>query len=93
MQSLAAAVVGPLFCCKLCTVYSALLCLQENGTGEKEPVHFDPFPDLPADFGPEVPDEGIDGLLFVSSTAVARGQLSAQQVLHVKLPCCTWCWL
>lgn len=26
---------------------------------------FDPFPDLPADFGPEVPDEGIDGLLRV----------------------------
>ncbi|WIA31843.1 hypothetical protein OEZ86_002709 [Tetradesmus obliquus] len=27
---------------------------------------FDPFPDLPADFGPEVPDEGIDGLLRVA---------------------------
>eukprot|EP00879_Flechtneria_rotunda_P003265 GHRR01003490.1.p1 GENE.GHRR01003490.1~~GHRR01003490.1.p1 ORF type:complete len:766 (+),score=335.12 GHRR01003490.1:402-2699(+) len=27
---------------------------------------FDPFPDLPADFGPEVPDEGIDGYLRVA---------------------------
>jgi len=41
--------------------------LQEAGKGEREPVHFDPFPDLPADFGPEVPDEGIDGLLLVGS--------------------------
>lgn len=42
-----------------------MLYPQEDGKGEKEPVHFDPFPDLPADFGPEVPEEGIDGLLLV----------------------------
>lgn len=41
--------------------------LQEAGDGDKE-VHFDPFADLPADFGPEVPDEGVDGLLFVSAS-------------------------
>lgn len=47
-----------------------MLHAQEAGKGEKEPVHFDPFPDLPADFGPEVPDEGIDGLLFVSDASI-----------------------
>jgi hypothetical protein len=30
-----------------------------------EDFTFDPFPDLPADFGPDVPEEGIDGLLLV----------------------------
>jgi hypothetical protein len=46
---------------------------QEDGKGEKEPVHFDPFPDLPADFGPEVPEEGIDGLLLVRGSICAGG--------------------
>ncbi|GBF89625.1 hypothetical protein Rsub_02343 [Raphidocelis subcapitata] len=27
---------------------------------------FDPFPDLPADFGPEIPEEGIDGYLLMA---------------------------
>jgi hypothetical protein len=35
---------------------------------------FDPFPDLPADFGPEVPDDGIDGLLRVS-TAICSNNI------------------
>lgn len=26
---------------------------------------FDPFPDLPADFGPSIPDDGIEGYLRV----------------------------
>lgn len=37
-----------------------------NPLPQTEDFTFDPFPDLPADFGPEVPDEGIDGLLLVS---------------------------
>lgn len=45
---------------------------QEDGRGEHEPVHFDPFPDLPADFGPEVPDEGIDGLLLVRTSEMQQ---------------------
>lgn len=57
---------------------SALCMLQEAGDGDKE-VHFDPFADLPADFGPEVPDEGVDGLLFVSASwdtvAASQGTL------------------
>lgn len=50
--------------------------LQEAGDGDKE-VHFDPFADLPADFGPEVPDEGVDGLLFVSAGAHTWQQVKA----------------
>jgi hypothetical protein len=32
---------------------------------QTEDYTFDPFPDLPADFGPEIPEEGVDGLLLV----------------------------
>lgn len=51
----------------VCVHRPAVCTLQEAGKGEQPPVHFDPFPTLPADFGPEVPDEGIDGLLLVSA--------------------------
>lgn len=51
--------------------------LYEPGAGGGEPVHFDPFPDLPADFGADVPDEGLDGLLLVADPEDACSPLRA----------------
>ncbi|KIZ01893.1 hypothetical protein MNEG_6073 [Monoraphidium neglectum] len=41
-----------------------------------EDFTFDPFPDLPADFGPEIPDDGVDGLLLMADPEDACGQFT-----------------
>eukprot|EP00878_Enallax_costatus_P019334 GHUV01020397.1.p1 GENE.GHUV01020397.1~~GHUV01020397.1.p1 ORF type:complete len:114 (+),score=18.82 GHUV01020397.1:689-1030(+) len=57
----------------VCTLLCALI-LSQPSAGQvlgdvfiyTDNYTFDPFPDLPADFGPEIPDEGIDGLIRVA---------------------------
>jgi len=49
---------------------------------QTEDFTFDPFPDLPADFGPEIPEDGIDGWLVVRFCAAAAGFVSGG---------CFWC--
>lgn len=39
-------------------------------------ISFDPFPDLPADFGPDIPDEGVDGLLMLADPEDACDEFS-----------------
>ena len=40
---------------------------------------FDPFPDMPADFGPRIPATGVEGLLVVSFDGVAVLRLAKRR--------------
>lgn len=48
---------------------------------------FDPLPDMPADFGPRIPPEGVEGLLVVRE----RLQRADSSQASVFLPL-AWTW-
>ena len=51
-----------------------LLCTSQTGN-----YSFDPLPDMPADFGPRVPAEGVEGILVVCIRALSPSTLAPLQ--------------
>jgi hypothetical protein len=45
---------------------------------------FDPFPDLPADFGPDVPEDGLDALLLVRRCCGSCCRVLECSVVHCR---------